>query len=209
MKKIVKYGLLIIAVTVLALVNGGGKTEVIKEEFEEATFQKPVLGYCPTMKTHAQSIAADADLTLKAYGTTAEAISALKKGVVDAILVGRPAKKSELKEAFELKLRGGYTLVGKTKRLLRLDELTQKKIHTAVEKEEFSQYMPQTENVIYHNSLEEALKNGINEVVFINWDDYSDDYELLIPIDDGGNKVEKFRIPIVYSLKKEFIESIN
>jgi hypothetical protein len=63
--------------------------------------------------------------------------------------------------------------------------------------------------VIVHNSTDDAIKNGMDEMVLIDWSEYKDEHELIIPLDERGEKVEKFRIPIIYALDGEILDYLK
>jgi len=76
-------------------------------------------------------------------------------------------------------------------------KLSNMEIHTYLPEKVIQSFIPEVNRVVYHKSLEDTISEGINSAVLINWNDYFDDYELIIPIVDGG-KVLKFRAPTLY-----------
>ncbi len=169
-----------------------------------------ILGYCPTMRYLAQNIANNNEnIELMQFGLTVEALNELNKGNADFVLVGRIAKRNEIEDSFELRLRSGLTLVSKEKSFIYYDALPNMEIHTAIDKEAVKQYLLESENIIFYNSTENAIKNGLNEIVLIDWSDYIDDFELVIPVDRNLDKIEKFRIPIIYTFNQEIIDKLN
>lgn len=178
-----------------------GKT--IKEE-------PVILGYCPTMAGHSEEIQSkNTQITRQAYPSTHAVLSALNKGQIDIALVGRIAKQNELEHPSELRLREGLTLVGREKRLIPLEELKDVRIHTYLSEEKVREYLPDTEEIIYHPSFEEAIRKGMIDIVLIDWKDYTDSLELVIPIDIQMNKIERFRLPTLYSSDPEHITSLK
>jgi hypothetical protein len=168
-----------------------------------------ILGYCPTMASLAKEIQAkNKHISIKQYGFTAEALSGLSRGDVDIILVGRLAKKSEIEDAYESRLKGGFTLVGKIKKIITLNELHESNIHTYVSEDYAKEFLLGASNIVFHDSFDTAIREGLNDIVLIDWNDYQDNLELVIPVDMYMNKIEKFRIPVLYSLDKEIIDSI-
>lgn len=165
------------------------------------TCAKIILGYCPTMQNIAKGLEQkNPNIALKAYGSTAEAISALKVGDVNSILVGRVVKKDELSDAKSYFLSNGSTLIYSQKLMIPENDLELLTIHTYLPKERAAPLFSPNQNIVFHPSLQSALESG--EVALIDWADYSDEYELVIPYNDGG-KVERFRIPALYSLHCE------
>lgn len=56
-----------------------------------------------------------------------------------------------------------------------IDELKNSKIHTAVSIDVVNEYLPESTNVVFYDSVEGAIKNSLNELVFLSWDDYVED----------------------------------
>ncbi len=178
---------------------------------EKLVEKQPIrLGYCPSMSGIAEEIATkNSHVSLVPYDFTAQALQSLNNKEVDAVLVGRLAEKSEIGETFERRLRDGLTLVGREKRLISIDGLQRGKIHTYVGKEQAQEYISRSDNVIFHDSFESAIKDGINDVVLIRWSDFSEGLELVIPVDDDMDKIEKFRIPVLYSYDEVYIKNLE
>jgi hypothetical protein len=86
-------------------------------------------------------------------------------------------------------------------------DLEMLEIHTSVPKEIIKQKYPYLKDVIYYDSLKDALSNG--KIQLISWDDWDDNFELLIPMDDFNNKNPDFRVPHFYSKKEEFLEKLE
>lgn len=181
------------------------------ENITSQTNSDPIkLGYCPTMANLAKGIASkNSHISLQGYGYTSEAFHALNNGNVEMVLVGRLAGKNELNNAFEKHLRQGLTLVGREKILIPISKLQNSRIHTAVDENLANEYFPNIENVIFHESTESAIKEGIGDLVLINWNDYTDNLGLVIPVDNLGNKIEKFRIPVLYSYDDANIKNLE
>ncbi len=174
-----------------------------------AAKEPATLGYCPTMSDLAEEIASkNSHISLQPFDYTADALQALNEGDVDMVLVGRLAEKNELDNAFEERLRQGLTLVGREKRLIHISQLKDRRIHTAVDEKLANEYLPNPENIIFHESAESAIREGMDDVVLIDWDDYADSLGLVIPVDDKGNKIERFRIPVIYSYDREYTENL-
>ncbi len=143
----------------------------------------------------------DPRIELRPAGSTAEAIALLKDGTVNAFLVGRLARGNELNGAQELRLASGHTLVGARTRLVDYGDIVEMPIHTALGRDEVERFLPEAGNVIYHDSSAAAMEAGANDAVLIRWEDSSDDYRLVIPMSDG-RKIEKFRLPVIYSFEQ-------
>ncbi len=168
------------------------------------------LGYCPTMSALAKEIASkNSHISLQPFDYTAEALQSLNNRYVDMVLVGRLAEKDELNNAFEKQLGEGLTLVGREKKIVHISQLQNSKIHTAVDEKLANEYFPNKENIIFHESTGSAIKEGIDDIALIDWKDYTDNLGLVIPIDNTGNKIEKFRIPVLYSYNNANIKNLE
>lgn len=172
--------------------------------------KKITLGYCPTMFEFANKIKEQNDFVeLIDFSSTAQALNYLNSNKVDIILVGRIAKKEELENVHFLKLRSGLTLIGNTKRFVLSSDLDNKIIHTAINDNIVDEYFSNTDNFVFYENKIQALENGFDDIVLIDWNDYEDNFELVIPIDNNMNKIEKFRIPVLYTFNKNFLENLN
>ena len=107
------------------------------------------------------------------------------------------AKQKEVRSTNKRVLNKGHTLVTNAKRFIQENELSKIKIHTAIEKNIAKQMLPNSE-LIFYEITQEAISQGLDEAVLIDWNDYEDKYELLVVMNDM-KKVEKFRVPVLYS----------
>ena len=111
-------------------------------------------------------------------------------------VIGRKAKKREF-VGYEKVSGEGYTLITDSKRMILKDKLKNLRIDTVIPKEIVEKEFPELENIVYHKTLQDALDNG--NVQLISWNDWDDEFELLIPVDEFNNKVKKYRVPHFYS----------
>ena len=214
MNRTVKVAILVLVVLVPAGFMSGvftPGTDANNQPIPEDVVEKqPVkLGYCPTMSGIALRIGQEnPQVSLIPYDSTARALQSLNDRTLNVILVGRLAKENEVGEVFERRLIDGLTLVGKEKRFISIDEMQRSRIHTYTTKKEAREYLPNTE-VIFHDSFEFAIKEGIDEIILMPWRDIPDYLELVIPVDENMNKIEKFRVPVLYSYDVECIKNIK
>ena len=202
-KRIIISGTLIILSIILVL----SYSKIASDKFNNKNIR---LGYCPTMSNLAQDIQSkNNQISLIPFDYTAQALSALNNAEIDVVLVGRIAEKTELNDSFEIKLRDGLTLVGKKKKMISINELQNMIVHTSESEEEAKKYIPETAEIVYHNSVEDAIEKGLDEAVLINWKYYSDNLELVIPIDENMNKIEKFRMPVLYTYDKKLLDNLE
>jgi len=162
------------------------------------------IGYCPTMEEYVKKINIQ-DFEIINLGSAGRVLYFLSNDEIDVGIIGRKAKKREF-EGYEKVTGSGYTLITDSKKMIFKDELKNLKINTAVPKEIIEKEFPELKNVIYHKTLQEALDNG--SVQLINWNDWKDEFELLIPIDEFNNKVKKYRVPHLYSKNKDIINKV-
>jgi hypothetical protein len=217
--KIKSIGIMILIIALLTLFYGCKTQEnkIITEkeiEFEtnteEKEIEKRVLGYCPTMQEIAQEIQAKNEfISIKALGSTAEAFMNLNSKNVDMVLVGRVANKNELGEVSEKRIREGLTLVGKNKRFLSIQELEESRVHTAIDEKQVLEYLSEKVEVVYYSSTQEAIEKGIGEIVLIDWKDYDEKVSLVIPVNEYMQKIEKFRLPVLYTYDEDLLEIIH
>jgi hypothetical protein len=200
MKKIVLYGIGMIALMVLVIfLSKGALTANATEQNLNATEQNLImLGYCPTMQPIAEKIAKDnTNVILVVQPSSAQALQALKNAELDIALIGRIAKQSEIQSVNERMLGQGYTLVTDTKKFIQENELANIKVHTAIEENIAKQILPDSE-LFFYSTTQEAINQGLHQAVLIDWIDYEDEFELLV-IMKGMQKHEDFRIPVLYS----------
>ena len=162
------------------------------------------IGYCPTMEEYVKNIKNILDFETINLQSAGRVLSFLSNDKIDIAVIGRKAKKREF-VGYEKVDGKGYTLITHSKSMIPEKELTNLRIDTNVPKDIVEKDFPELENVIYHKTLQEALDKG--NVQLISWDDWNDNFELLIPVDDFYNKIKKFRVPHFYS-KKDILKII-
>ena len=164
------------------------------------------IGNCPTMEKYTEEISKKYNLDIVRNHSAAEVLYNLSAGNLDIGLIGRKAEKAEF-VGYEKRLKDvGYTLIYRGKSAIDYRQLGAITVHTYLPEDIVKNNFPEFRNVVYHQSLEESLREG--EINLISWDDWRDEFNLLIPIDEFGNKIEKFRTPILYS-KNEIIKKMN
>jgi len=164
------------------------------------------LGFCPTMQETATKIGNNNNFEVVNLQSAARVLAALEKDEIEVGIVGRKAKAREF-SGFKKQLGLGYTLITSQKRMIDKNQLSEIEIHTHIKKEIIENEFSELEKIIYHETLEEALEKG--DVQLINWDDWNDNFNLFIPVDEYYNKVRKFRTPFVFSKNKEILDNIS
>ncbi len=168
------------------------------------------LGLCPTMIPHGVHLAQNAEsLSILVYPSSAYVIHALKNGEIDIGLVGRIARESEsISDANELRLRDGYTLVSNERSEIEYSQLLSAEIHTYLNPSEVSGFIPEAENIIYHDSIESAFDSAQGNPILISWEDYQDSFELVVPMQEN-ERVDKFRIPTLYYYSQSIVGALG
>lgn len=171
------------------------------------TEQKPSkrvrLGACPTMKRHFLPPAVDdVDYEVIPFNNTMEVMAAIQAGQIDISFVGRPARESEgVTELTAFPLRTGWTLVGRSNRMIDESALERAIIHTTADTFTIRKYLPPTVTIRMHEFISAALDScGPDEIVLLSWDDYREMHSLVIPSDSDG-KLPRFRSPTLYCRK--------
>jgi len=164
------------------------------------------IGYCPTMKNFTLKFANLHNYEAIEFSSAAQVLYLLKLNKLDMCIIGRQAKKSEF-EGFVKRIDNGYTLISNSKGMIENSRLSSLEIHTNISKNKIEKLFPELKNMKYHDNLNDALNKG--NIQLISWDDWNDDFELLIPIDNQGNKNPKFRVPHIYSNNEDNLCEIN
>ncbi len=157
------------------------------------------LSYCPTMQPYLEKIARNFDdIDFLPASSAAEVLYMLRAGSIDAALIGRVAHSRELDEKTKFyRLKGGNTLIYRQKAGIGFDQLKEVEVYTYLPEEFIKDISSAFKRVIHFDSLDECLKDGLATPVLINWEDYRDEFELLIPMDVRG-KTPYFRAPVLY-----------
>jgi hypothetical protein len=136
------------------------------------------------------------------YENSAIAMDALHAGVVQAILIGRPARDHELTDDLRLLLvDDGLTLIAQHPGVIRFEDLPKIRIFTQEAEADFQDLIPVRINVVYYDDYNQMLADMDGSVaVLVRWSQVSPDDNLLIPVDTAGLKVPAFRSPHFYYL---------
>ena len=174
---------------------------------------KKKIAYCPTMKPFADKITDSLSDTVEMVemASAAQVLGALRTGSVDGVLIGRYAKQMEIDSDIKREiLKEGYTLVYKVKSGIPAAQLKELTVRTYLDKSELKDFVPLFGTIEYFDTLDECLDGGFETPVIINWKDYRDDLELLIPLEAYG-KVPLFRAPVLYyrDIDSGVVESIG
>ncbi len=164
------------------------------------------LGFCPTMANIAIELKGENNfIELYPLGSAAEALFYLKQGAMDGIVIGRFAKQAEISQQIDKHClqKEGYTLISHQKGFVEFEHIGRLQVHTYLPENLVREKFPELKKIKFHPTKTAALQNvNSTEVALIDWHDYDDRWELMIPVDEGG-KIKKYRLPILYFQKKK------
>ena len=170
------------------------------------------MGYCPTMMKFADTISKNVkEVEAIPNSSAAEVLGMLRYGELDLGLIGRTAKKEELlKEIKETRLMNGITLIYKIKTGISLSQLGEVEVVTYLPDKKIADVKDFFGKVMQLGSFEECLRYKLEVPVIIDWKDFRDEFELLIPLTSQG-KVPQFRAPVLYykNIEKEILRKIK
>ena len=171
---------------------------------------KVKLGFCPTMTPYAEGFDKNIDdIELVRVPGAAGVMNMLLAGAIDAALIGREAYKRELNDNIKKKrLKGGYTLVYKDKIGIPKEKLKEISIKTYLPKNIVSDLLPNIGNITFYTSIEECEKENMDMPMLIDWKDFKDEHEMLIPQEANGMKTPIYRAPVIF-YNKEIEEFVN
>ena len=161
--------------------------------------EKTIIAYCPTMKPFAKTIENSIqEIETVEAASAAQALQMLRGDYVDSVLIGRAAKKRDLSDnSKEKRLLDGITLVYKTKTGVGSDQLSEIPVITYLSESDLGDLKNQFTKISFVSSLDECLTDNLETPVLIDWRDYRDEFELLIPMEAKG-KDPRFRAPVLY-----------
>ena len=181
------------ALTLISIFESNDTDEEVKGEVEETSL---TLGYCKTFQRYALALAQENNLEVVNFGSSFEVLSKLMQGKIDYAVIGRRAYSFEIDDSIlETPLKEyGWTLVSSEKNFFQYPEIVNYEIHTYLNEEEVREFFDYKPKLFFHENIESSIEN---EISLIHWDDFKDEFELVIPV-SGDNKVEKFRNPMLY-----------
>jgi hypothetical protein len=194
-KQIVRFSIYFMILASFPACSWSQKAEVVSKRIR--------LGACPTMRHHYLPDAIDsADYRVLPFSNTKEVMAALRAKEIDIAYVGRPARISEgVTGLSAFPLRTGWTLVGRSNRIIDESAFAQAVVHTSADSLIIKRYLPPAVTIRSHASISAALDScGQDEVVLLSWDDYDESYPLVIPSNIDG-KLPRFRSPTLYCRK--------
>jgi len=158
------------------------------------------LSYCPTMLPYIEKIKEkNLDIEIVNGQSAAGVLSMLRNNQIDMIMIGRKAYQRELKlDVKEKRLQNGYTLAYSQKSFILEEQLGEVAIKTYISKSIVEKDFAFLKNVEYYDSKEECMEDFLSIPTLVDWNDFEEDYQLLIPMDNNRNKLSSFRAPVIY-----------
>ncbi len=184
------------ALTLVTIFEGNEEDEEVKGEKEK---QNLILGYCNDFIAEAIVLAEQNDIDLVRLPSYVDVLSSLKSGEIDYAFIGRRAYGNQIDEqTLEIPLRKyGWTLVSSEEIFFEYSDIEDLEIHTYLNQEEVENFFAYEPSIVFHEDIDSAIEN---EIALIHWEDFRDDFQLVVPT-QNGNRVEKYRTPILYMLE--------
>ncbi len=162
------------------------------------------LAYCRTMAPYAAAFQHLGQVEMVSLSTSQEVLEHLKAGLIDVGLVSRRARSDEVDPRLKERIvRESYALVGGLGRPIHVSDLFRTRIHTYLSREKVERILPYHPAVVYHADKEQAIAQGWQELVLIDWRDYQDE-PLIMPMVSPTERMGQFRDPFVYYYPARF-----
>ena len=201
MNKKISFALIgLFSLMVLAMIFNSDITGYFVLTTEEKQAPQNVrLGFCPTMRDDAIKISYERDYELYTFSSASEVFKAMEEGLIDKGLVGRIARSDEISKNTKKEIiKTGYTTIFQNREFLDVSYLPLFEIHTYFHENVLKESIPLDLKYVVYNSKEEALeKLEEGKIVLIHWDDWQDEFELLV-VNEGGLKFKPLRGVFLY-----------
>ncbi len=157
------------------------------------------IAYCPTMEPYILKLQEQLpEINFIAMPSAGMVLSELKNHRIDGVIIGRPAYTYELDSNTKfVRFRKGKTLVYQTKIAIDDNKLKELKVITYLNREDIKDYLPLFKSIDYYSSLHACLSFNLEIPILIDFEDFSDNFQLLIPVNARG-KNPMFRAPVLY-----------
>ena len=156
------------------------------------------IAYCPTMAPYVQDFRHIEGLDFFNMGSAAQAFMSYLSGQTDAVLVGRVANKREIDDkTVETRFKEGLTLVYRQKIGVDKDELKNITVLTYLDENRTAAFNDMFAKIERKPDIDACLEDDLQTPLLLDWQDFRDDFQLLIPMDQNG-KVALFRAPVLY-----------
>ena len=173
------------------------------EQSNEQPQAEILIGYCPTMAPHIQTLLEDHPyLVPRRFDNSAMAMGALHTSQVQAILIGRTAWENERTDHLrQVLLSDGLTLIVQQPGVIRYEDLSQVRVLTHESKAAIQDLLPPGTNIIHYAAFDQMRADLDGTVaLLLRWSQVLPTDNLLVPIDQAGLKIPAFRSPHFYYL---------
>ena len=174
--------------------------------------EKYKIAYCPTMQPYVETIAQRVDeVEMMNYSSAGQVLSMLRNSEIDGVLIGRTAASYEIDAKTEfVRLKDGITLAFKMKYGLPEVQLKDIDVLTYLKAEQVDHVKHFFKEIHFRESLDKCLQENLEVPVLVDWNDFRDDFQLLIPMNDFG-KTQQFRAPVIYhkNIDEQVIQKIK
>ncbi len=155
------------------------------------------VAYCPTMADELSRLNKEGVIIEGIqYPSAAHAVQAIGAGEVDAALIGRKPYTAEISGALAFaQLRDGVTLISAQKKMVPFSNLATLRIHTTLDLQNVDRFFPENTQIIHHTERISVDLLDQNSAVLIDWAELEGNYQLLIPVNEQGQKIPHFRTP--------------
>ena len=160
----------------------------------ESDIQSIRIGYCPTMQSYAENlIRQNVNTELISFRSADEVLRGMKNNLIDIALIGRKAKSEEIGGVAEKRIESpAYTLIAPEKQMIDYRGLGNFEIKTCLDENATLEKFPEL------NPVFGDCRFADGGIWLISWDEFTDEMDLLIPVDENGNKIAKYRTPFLY-----------
>ena len=174
--------------------------------------EKYRIGFCPTMQPYVDKIARKVDeVEMMPFSSAGQVLSMLRNDNLDGVLIGRTAYAYEIDSNTNfIRLKDGITLAFKMKYAVSEEQLKQVDVLTYLPPEKVEHVEKFFHQIYYRDTLEQCLEENLEVPVIVDWNDFKDDFELLIPVNNYG-KTQEFRAPVIYhkNIEDNVLEKIK
>ncbi len=181
------------------LLSGCGQQSAVTADANSYEVETPEiirLGYCPTMAPEALNLQnQNPELVMMEFGSAEMTLNELKAENIDLALVGRKADPDEIvPETYEKKIGAEiYTLIAPRKKIVSVNDLRDFTVNTCAPTE-IEQAYPELSLTFKDCDYEDG------NIWLAPWEECTDGFQLMVPINEQGKKVRKYRSAFLYAL---------
>lgn len=177
-----------------------GCQPALEAENPSALFEIQI-GYCPTMQAFMNDLAErHPEVRIVEFPNSSAALEALRSGSVHAVVIGRIAWEGEIADDVRLvRVEDGLTLIAAQQGVILYENLRLVPILTIEAASEVENLLPEGTTVRYFQNFDEMASELTGSVaVLLRWSQVVSGHNLLIPVDELGDKISSFRSPHLY-----------